>query len=138
MTIKIIKSTTKQQHIQDIQDIQDTQDIQHSMTDVKTNRKRTPLKEDTTKFPKKSRCIKTNKPRPYLCPICTRGFVRHEHLKRHQRSHTRERPFLCVLCGRCFARKDLVIRHQQKLHPFLMDDSNQLLNNDSNEIIMMI
>lgn len=104
------------------------------MTDVKTNRKRTPLKEDTTKFPKKSRCIKTNKPRPYLCPICTRGFVRHEHLKRHQRSHTRERPFLCVLCGRCFARKDLVIRHQQKLHPFLMDDSNQLLNNDSNEI----
>ncbi|CAB4256506.1 Rsf2p [Maudiozyma barnettii] len=75
-------------------------------------------------IPKKSRVIKTDKPRPFLCPVCTRGFVRQEHLKRHQRSHTRERPFLCILCGRCFARKDLVIRHQQKLHSAFTQDNN--------------
>lgn len=83
-------------------------------------------------IPKKSRVIKTDKPRPYLCPVCTRGFVRQEHLKRHQRSHTRERPFLCILCGRCFARKDLVIRHQQKLHAAAVP------NNDFERIIVNV
>ncbi|KAG0667797.1 hypothetical protein C6P45_005383 [Maudiozyma exigua] len=83
-------------------------------------------------IPKKSRIIKTDKPRPFLCPICTRGFVRQEHLKRHQRSHTRERPFLCILCGRCFARKDLVIRHQQKLHSAYTQD------NDFDKIIVNV
>lgn len=83
-------------------------------------------------IPKKSRIIKTDKPRPFLCPICTRGFVRQEHLKRHQRSHTRERPFLCILCGRCFARKDLVIRHQQKLHSAFTQD------NDFDKIIVNV
>ncbi|AJR71277.1 Rsf2p [Saccharomyces cerevisiae YJM1444] len=70
-------------------------------------------------IPKKSRIIKTDKPRPFLCPTCTRGFVRQEHLKRHQHSHTREKPYLCIFCGRCFARRDLVLRHQQKLHAAL-------------------
>ncbi|SCV99355.1 LAFE_0A01354g1_1 [Lachancea fermentati] len=72
-------------------------------------------------IPKKSRTIKTDRPRPFLCPICTRGFARQEHLKRHQRAHTNEKPFLCAFCGRCFARRDLVLRHQQKLHSSLMD-----------------
>ncbi|CAI4044034.1 Rsf2p SKDI_10G3270 [Saccharomyces kudriavzevii IFO 1802] len=71
-------------------------------------------------IPKKSRIIKTDKPRPFLCPTCTRGFVRQEHLKRHQHSHTREKPYLCIFCGRCFARRDLVLRHQQKLHAALV------------------
>lgn len=75
-------------------------------------------------IPKKSRTIKTDKPRPHLCPICTRGFVRQEHLKRHQRSHTNERPFLCVFCGRCFARRDLVLRHQHKLHGSLVGNTS--------------
>ena len=72
-------------------------------------------------IPVKSRTIKTDKPRPFLCPICTRGFVRQEHLRRHQRSHTNEKPYLCVFCGRCFARRDLVLRHQHKLHPSLIN-----------------
>lgn len=59
---------------------------------------------------------KTDKPRPHICATCNRGFARLEHLKRHERSHTKEKPFACEQCTRCFARRDLLLRHQQKLH----------------------
>src|SRR5690349_12265968 len=59
---------------------------------------------------------KTDKPRPHVCTTCTRSFARLEHLKRHERSHTKEKPFECPQCSRCFARRDLLLRHQQKLH----------------------
>ncbi|KAI1933994.1 hypothetical protein LOZ66_006087 [Ophidiomyces ophidiicola] len=59
---------------------------------------------------------KTDKPRPHICTTCTRSFARLEHLKRHERSHTKEKPFECPDCSRCFARRDLLLRHQQKLH----------------------
>ncbi|KAK5938353.1 hypothetical protein PMZ80_009323 [Knufia obscura] len=59
---------------------------------------------------------KTDKPRPHVCLTCTRSFARLEHLKRHERSHTKEKPFECQSCTRCFARRDLLLRHQQKLH----------------------
>ncbi|KFY42067.1 hypothetical protein V494_02625 [Pseudogymnoascus sp. VKM F-4513 (FW-928)] len=59
---------------------------------------------------------KTDKPRPHICATCTRSFARLEHLKRHERSHTKEKPFECSECTRCFARRDLLLRHQQKLH----------------------
>ncbi|KAJ8105489.1 hypothetical protein OPT61_g10144 [Boeremia exigua] len=59
---------------------------------------------------------KTDKPRPHVCTTCTRSFARLEHLKRHERSHTKEKPFECPQCARCFARRDLLLRHQQKLH----------------------
>ena len=59
---------------------------------------------------------KTDKPRPHICATCTRSFARLEHLKRHERSHTKEKPFECPECTRCFARRDLLLRHQQKLH----------------------
>ncbi|KAF8454373.1 fungal-specific transcription factor domain-containing protein, partial [Terfezia claveryi] len=59
---------------------------------------------------------KTDKPRPHVCATCTRSFARLEHLKRHERSHTKEKPFECPECSRCFARRDLLLRHQQKLH----------------------
>ncbi|KAF4551226.1 Respiration factor 2-like protein [Elsinoe fawcettii] len=59
---------------------------------------------------------KTDKPRPHVCGTCTRAFARLEHLKRHERSHTKEKPFECNECSRCFARRDLLLRHQQKLH----------------------
>ncbi|KAJ4392283.1 hypothetical protein N0V93_005908 [Gnomoniopsis smithogilvyi] len=59
---------------------------------------------------------KTDKPRPHVCMTCQRAFARLEHLKRHERSHTKEKPFECADCKRCFARRDLLLRHQQKLH----------------------
>ncbi|KIW87542.1 uncharacterized protein Z519_11866 [Cladophialophora bantiana CBS 173.52] len=59
---------------------------------------------------------KTDKPRPHVCLTCMRSFARLEHLKRHERSHTKEKPFACPECTRCFARRDLLLRHQQKLH----------------------
>lgn len=59
---------------------------------------------------------KTDKPRPHMCTTCGRSFARLEHLKRHERSHTKEKPFECPECARCFARRDLLLRHQQKLH----------------------
>lgn len=59
---------------------------------------------------------KTDKPRPHVCTTCGRAFARLEHLKRHERSHTKEKPFECPECKRCFARRDLLLRHQQKLH----------------------
>lgn len=64
-----------------------------------------------------------NKSRPFICQVCTRAFIRQEHLKRHMRSHTNEKPFLCIFCGRCFARRDLVLRHQEKLHATLIGTS---------------
>ncbi|KAL1999948.1 hypothetical protein VTN02DRAFT_3751 [Thermoascus thermophilus] len=59
---------------------------------------------------------KSDKPRPHVCTTCGRSFARLEHLKRHERSHTKEKPFECPDCARCFARRDLLLRHQQKLH----------------------
>ncbi|KAJ9330216.1 transcriptional regulator family: C2H2 zinc finger and Fungal Specific TF [Paecilomyces variotii] len=59
---------------------------------------------------------KSDKPRPHVCNTCGRSFARLEHLKRHERSHTKEKPFECPDCARCFARRDLLLRHQQKLH----------------------
>lgn len=64
------------------------------------------------------------KAKPYVCLTCTRPFARLEHLKRHERSHTKEKPFCCDQagtipgCGRRFARRDLLLRHQQKIHLF--------------------
>ena len=69
-----------------------------------------------TKTPNAFPPPKTDKPRPHVCTTCQRSFARLEHLKRHERSHTKEKPFECPECTRCFARRDLLLRHQQKLH----------------------
>ncbi|QBM87971.1 zinc finger protein ADR1 [Metschnikowia aff. pulcherrima] len=56
------------------------------------------------------------KPRLFVCAMCTRAFARLEHLRRHERSHTKEKPFDCGVCQRKFSRRDLLLRHAQKLH----------------------
>ncbi|KAI9803205.1 MAG: hypothetical protein M1825_001996 [Sarcosagium campestre] len=70
------------------------------------------IQAGTVNFP----APKTDKPRPHICATCARSFARLEHLKRHERSHTKEKPFECPECTRRFARRDLLLRHQQKLH----------------------
>lgn len=87
-------------------------------------------------IPKKSQQIKTDKPRPHVCTICTRAFARLEHLKRHERAHTNEKPFQCGSCGRCFARRDLVLRHQQKLHTNLQGGARR--SSEPNDQIIVL
>lgn len=58
----------------------------------------------------------SGKPRLFVCNTCTRAFARLEHLRRHERSHTKEKPFTCGVCQRKFSRRDLLLRHAQKLH----------------------
>lgn len=78
----------------------------------------------TQPIPPKSTTVKTDKPRPHVCATCTRSFARLEHLKRHERSHTKEKPFQCPVCERCFARRDLLLRHKQKLHADFPDETS--------------
>lgn len=84
------------------------------------------LKVATHKLSSKSTIVPTEftvkgttpsgKPRLFVCAICTRAFARQEHLKRHERSHTKEKPFSCNICQRKFSRRDLLLRHSTKLH----------------------
>ncbi|KAB8277640.1 fungal-specific transcription factor domain-containing protein [Aspergillus minisclerotigenes] len=87
-----------------------------SAPSIKENTKKAETNGQTTTPQNNIPPPKTDKPRPHVCTTCGRSFARLEHLKRHERSHTKEKPFECPDCSRCFARRDLLLRHQQKLH----------------------
>ncbi|KAJ2846202.1 hypothetical protein IWW36_004461, partial [Coemansia brasiliensis] len=64
---------------------------------------------------KSKACDDDDQPRRYSCTFagCTKQFKRHEHLKRHFRTHTGERPYKCPApdCGKDFARMDNLNQH---------------------------
>ncbi|RYC87452.1 hypothetical protein BFJ63_vAg9761 [Fusarium oxysporum f. sp. narcissi] len=49
------------------------------------------------------------------CKFCAKTFGRTEHLRRHERTHTKEKPYRCS-CGRAFSRRDLLARHARLAH----------------------
>ncbi|KAM5341982.1 hypothetical protein ACJ41O_015013 [Fusarium nematophilum] len=55
-------------------------------------------------------------PAIHKCSVCSRGFIRPDHLARHERAHSKSRPFHCGLCGRRFGRRDVLLRHFSHLH----------------------
>lgn len=60
--------------------------------------------------------LKMDKPRPHTCTTCKRSFVRLQHFKRHERSHTKKKLCMCEQCTQSFTSKDLLLQHLQKLH----------------------
>ena len=53
----------------------------------------------------------------YHCtyPGCNYETNRSAHLKRHERTHTKERPYKCPFCSYCASRSDHLRRHY-KIH----------------------
>ena len=52
-------------------------------------------------------------PRPHLCTVCGKTFIRSADIRLHMRTHTGERPFRCDLCPKAFAQTSHLTKHRR-------------------------
>lgn len=63
--------------------------------------------------------------RPFVCPICGKGFPRKGELERHESVHTGARPYVCTMCEKRFSRKDKLVRHKRTHSVGIQGNNNQ-------------
>lgn len=53
------------------------------------------------------------RPTPFKCEVCTRGFSRKDKLKLHLMIHSGDKPLKCEACGKAFLRRDHLKNHMR-------------------------
>lgn len=70
----------------------------------------------TKKKPVKSVTAYKSRERKHRCKYCERAFTTICDIKRHENSHFGIKPFICPVCGKGFARKYHLSRHVTSIH----------------------
>lgn len=55
----------------------------------------------------------SEKPRPYVCEVCSKGYYHREDLFTHAVIHSGGKPFTCDVCHKGFSRKRLLAAHKK-------------------------
>lgn len=58
----------------------------------------------------------SNKPKTFLCHVCSNAFSTQKNLTSHLYKHNKKYDYECDLCGQKFYRKDRVKRHLERSH----------------------
>uniref|UniRef100_A0A8C5N8W5 C2H2-type domain-containing protein n=1 Tax=Gouania willdenowi TaxID=441366 RepID=A0A8C5N8W5_GOUWI len=73
--------------------------------------------------------------KPFKCDVCSKCFIRKDHLQSHMRIHTGDKPFQCDICGKCFSDKSGLNLHE-RIHtgekPFQCDVCNKCFSQKCN------
>ena len=59
--------------------------------------------------------IRDGRPRPWVCPVCDKGFRQRGQLEIHGRSHSGEKPYACPQCHKAF-RQVAHIQNHMRIH----------------------